>query len=70
MQDMEHAIRERAYHMWNDAGRPDGNSDAFWLNAQRELLAQSLGQIAKVKSSASKKAGSPKTSEPRKRKVA
>ncbi|OYU92062.1 MAG: hypothetical protein CFE29_04290 [Bradyrhizobiaceae bacterium PARB1] len=35
MQDLEQAIRERAYHMWNEAGRPDGNSETFWLSAQR-----------------------------------
>ena len=68
MQDMEQAIRERAYHMWNEAGQPEGNADAFWLGAQRELLAQSLEQIATVKPSAPKK-GSKKTP-PRKRKAA
>lgn len=55
MQDMEHTIRERAYHMWNDAGRPDGAADAFWLGAQREVLAQSLSQIASVTTPAKKK---------------
>jgi hypothetical protein len=48
MQNMEHAIRERAYAMWDEAGRPMGNSDAFWLSAQREVLAASLSQIARV----------------------
>lgn len=69
MQDMEQAIRERAYHMWNDAGRPEGHADGFWLSAQRELLSQSLGQIANVKAAA-KKPAKAKTASPRKRKVA
>jgi hypothetical protein len=38
MQNLEEAIRERAYHLWMADGRPDGNSDAYWLNAQREIL--------------------------------
>ncbi|RYX99055.1 MAG: DUF2934 domain-containing protein [Bradyrhizobiaceae bacterium] len=69
MQNMEHEIRERAYHMWRDAGSPVGNSDAFWLAAQREVLAGSLGQIASVKAATPKAAAKPKAA-PRKRKVA
>ena len=42
MQNLEEAIRERAYHLWIADGRPDGNSDAYWLNAQREILTTSL----------------------------
>jgi Protein of unknown function (DUF2934) len=48
MDNMELAIRERAYHLWMAAGSPDGNSDSFWLSAQREILAASLGAIARV----------------------
>jgi hypothetical protein len=48
MQDLEQAIRERAYHMWIEAGCPDGNADAFWLHAQREVLAASLASIGRV----------------------
>jgi len=43
MQDLEHAIRERAYHLWVADGRPEGNPDVYWLSAQREILATSLG---------------------------
>jgi hypothetical protein len=42
MQNLEEAIRERAYHLWIADGRPDGNADANWLNAQREILTTSL----------------------------
>ena len=43
MQDLEQATRERAYHLWIADGCRDGNADDHWLNAQRELLAASLG---------------------------
>jgi hypothetical protein len=48
MQDLEQTVRERAYHMWMEAGCPDGNADAFWLSAQREVLAASLSGFARV----------------------
>ena len=34
----EHRIRERAYHLWHDEGRPHGRHDEFWERA-RELVA-------------------------------
>ena len=46
MQNLEEAIRERAYHLWIAAGRPDGKSDAYWLDAQREILTTSLDSAA------------------------
>jgi hypothetical protein len=42
MQDLDAAIRERAYHLWIADGCPEGNADAYWLDAQRELLATSV----------------------------
>jgi hypothetical protein len=42
MQNLDQTIRERAYYLWMAAGCPNGNSDAYWLDAQRELLASSL----------------------------
>jgi hypothetical protein len=48
MQDLEHIIRERAYHLWVEAGRNDGNADAHWLAAQREILSASLSSFARV----------------------
>lgn len=68
MQDVEQAIRERAYHMWNDAGRPDDRSEAFWLSAQRAVLESSLQQIANLKPS--RKMKTKATAAPRKRKIA
>jgi hypothetical protein len=42
MQNLDQAIRERAYHLWIAAGCPEGNSDVYWLDAQRELLTTSV----------------------------
>jgi DUF2934 family protein len=30
-------IRDRAYFLWEEAGRPDGDGVQFWLAAEREL---------------------------------
>jgi Protein of unknown function (DUF2934) len=34
--DDEHAIRERAYYIWEHDGRPEGQAEAHWLLAARE----------------------------------
>ena len=33
-------IRARAYHLWEEAGRPQGDGVQFWLEAELELTAQ------------------------------
>jgi Protein of unknown function (DUF2934) len=33
----EQSIRERAYKLWEQDGRPDGRSVDYWLQAAREL---------------------------------
>jgi hypothetical protein len=48
MQDLEQAIRERAYHLWLADGCRDGDANAHWLGAQREVLATSVGTSARV----------------------
>jgi hypothetical protein len=48
MQDLEQAIRERAYQIWVDSGHEHGNAGAHWLAAQREVLSASLEQIGRV----------------------
>jgi len=49
MQHLEQSIRERAYHLWTEGGRQDGQADAHWLAAQREILGALLGSIGRVK---------------------
>jgi hypothetical protein len=48
MQDLEQVIRERAYQLWVEGGRNDGDADAHWLAAQREVLSASLSSFARV----------------------
>jgi hypothetical protein len=59
MQDLEQAIRERAYHLWVAEGRRDGDADTHWLLAQREVLSASLSTFARVDS------GQPRVSKPK-----
>jgi hypothetical protein len=36
--DIEHdQIRERAYQLWEQAGKPDGKHQYFWNEAERQL---------------------------------
>ena len=42
MQNLEEAIRERAYHLWIADGQPEGQADIYWLNAQRDILTMSV----------------------------
>ena len=34
---MDDVIRTRAYVLWEQAGRPDGDGERFWLQAQCEI---------------------------------
>lgn len=48
----ERRVRERAYSIWLNAGRPDGQADANWRQAERELLDDAIdvaqGDIAET----------------------
>jgi len=48
MQDLEQAIRERAYQLWIEAGHQEGHAESHWLAAQREFLGASLGELGRV----------------------
>jgi hypothetical protein len=37
MSEPEQRIRERAYHLWREAGRPPGRNEQFWFAAEREI---------------------------------
>ncbi len=37
MNSIEESIRERAYELWEHAGRPDDRSDEFWFAAKAEF---------------------------------
>jgi Protein of unknown function (DUF2934) len=34
---LEDAIRRRAYHLWEESGRPGGHDMDFWLEAERQV---------------------------------
>ena len=34
---MRKAVEERAYALWEEAGRPDGSALLYWLRAEQEL---------------------------------
>ena len=37
MDTLEKVVRERAYELWDQAGRPKGRSDEFWFAARAEF---------------------------------
>jgi hypothetical protein len=39
----ETQIRERAHHLWEQAGRPEGRDDEFWHLAEQLLLQEDAG---------------------------
>ena len=61
MQELEQAIRERAYHLWTANGCQDGDAEAHWLTAQREILASSLGTLGNVSAPQTCRSGGPKS---------
>lgn len=50
----EAAIRERAYFLWEAAGRPEGAGDHFWHLAQAEAAAPEPAKPPKAKAGAAK----------------
>jgi len=36
-EDADRSVRERAYHLWEQEGRPDGRAEEHWYAARREL---------------------------------
>jgi hypothetical protein len=38
--DRERRIRERAYRLWEEEGRPGGRAEAHWREAQRQIAAE------------------------------
>jgi len=37
MQIDREKIRQRAHQLWEQAGKPEGKDDDFWLQAERQL---------------------------------
>ena len=56
---MHHAIQVRAYFLWLQAGRPDGQDVLHWLQAEAELgLSPEADESELARSSASEAAAS------------
>ena len=37
--DFEQHVRQAAYHLWENDGRPDGREKEYWFRALEQLLA-------------------------------
>ncbi|QIO34151.1 DUF2934 domain-containing protein [Bradyrhizobium sp. 1(2017)] len=70
MSDLEQAIRERAYQLWMDGGAEHGHAERHWLEAQREILATSLGAVARVSTANSGKSKTKSAASRKKRRAA
>ena len=42
-------IRQRAYAIWEEEGRPSGRDIEHWLKAEREVTASNPGPASKLK---------------------
>ena len=42
MIDRDQLVRERAYHLWEHAGRPHDRQDEFWYRASSEISAEAV----------------------------
>lgn len=38
--DFEQQVRQKAYHLWEDDGRPDGRETEYWFKALELMLAE------------------------------
>jgi len=45
----EQRVRDRAYQLWQHAGRPEGKSEEFWLQAEAEISAEERGLDEEIK---------------------
>jgi len=50
---VSHSIAERAYLIWEQMGRPDGQALEHWLRAEAELTGQRAGSIPSADPAAS-----------------
>jgi hypothetical protein len=40
--ELRHRIEERAYALWEANGRPEGRALDYWLQAEQEIVNQSV----------------------------
>jgi hypothetical protein len=51
----EALIRERAYHLWEQDGAPEGRADEYWEKARRQIDAEGGDEPAPISADQSKK---------------
>jgi len=56
--DLDQRIREKAFHLWLEQGKPDGRAEDNWKLA-RELVAIEDGQMATTRPVSGERAGEP-----------
>jgi hypothetical protein len=42
MHEDQQAIRQRAHKLWEQAGKPEGKEEQFWLEAERQLAEERI----------------------------
>lgn len=50
-------VRERAYEIWLQSGRPEGAAESHWLQAEREVSGTAARPGTPVRKSAAKSSG-------------
>jgi hypothetical protein len=46
--ETEQLIRERAYVLWENEGRPEGGAEQYWRRAEEEIMNKSLDDRANL----------------------
>ena len=46
--DIEQRVRVRAYHLWEEAGRPHGQTAEFWERARSEIESELIAEQDEV----------------------
>ena len=44
-QPIDESIRKKAYYLWELAGRPEGQNEQFWFQAEKELKEQEVNKL-------------------------
>ncbi|HDN85808.1 MAG: hypothetical protein DRP81_08015 [Candidatus Omnitrophota bacterium] len=44
LEKISECIRERAYYLWEEKGKPQGKDLDIWIKAEREILSQLIGK--------------------------
>ena len=50
-------VRQRAFHLWEQRGNPDGYEAEFWLQAERELRGEDTDSVASANAPTCKSGG-------------